>query len=190
MIQRISILIYCLIFLSSCATYYQSPELHKGEGIKVKYEDQIKEWQKRMKEDGWTNELVDEIASTIQSFVQYNSDDRPDYKWKDDYWYTPGEMIEAEFKGDCEDIGILLYGTLKKLRYPHVVRLVILETIQWDEHLMVKVQMPNGNNKFYETVDVLGIQVDQLFYRPMIEFDEDNIYIYSWYKNQLEGDNE
>jgi hypothetical protein len=46
--------------------------------------------------------------------------------------------------------------------------------------------MPDGDIKLYETVDVIGIQIDQIFYRPMFEFDEDNIYIYSWYKNQLE----
>jgi hypothetical protein len=186
MLRKILILSCCFLFLVSCATYYQSPTLHKGEGIKVKYEDQVREWQKRMKEDGWTNELIDEIASTIQTFVQYNSDKFPDYKWKNDYWYTPSEMINADFKGDCEDIGILLYGTLKKLRYPHDVRLVVHATWQWDEHLGVKIIMPDGGIKLYETVDVIGIQIDQIFYRPMFEFDEDNIYIYSWYKNQLE----
>jgi hypothetical protein len=167
------ILLFC-----SCAALYQHPRLHEGDGIKVKYEEQIKDWQERIKKDGWSENLVDEIVDTSQVFVRYTSDKNPDYRWKNDYWYTPEEMIDADFKGDCEDIGILIYGTLKKLKYPHDVRLLVVGTIQPAEHLLVNVEMSDGRWKKYETVKMFLSEIDSIFYRPMLEFDEDHIWIY------------
>lgn len=173
------LIIFPLLFIfCSCAALYQPPRLHEGGGIKVKYEDQIKDWQQRVQQEKWSENLVDEIVRTSQVFAKYTNDKNPDYRWKNDYWFTPREMIEADFKGDCEDIGSLIFGTFKKLNYPHEVRLLIVETIQFSDHLLVKIKLPDGRWKKYDTVKLFLSEIDALFYRPKIEFDENQIWTY------------
>ena len=171
-------LILMLFVFCSCAAYSQPSRLHDGAGIKVKYEQQIKDWQERIKKEGWSKKLVDEIVQTVQVFARYTPDKDRSNQGKNDYWYTPKEMIAADFKGDCEDIGSLTYGTLKSLKYPHGVRLLIVSTLLPTDHLLVRVELPDGKWKNYETVNVLFSEIDGLFYQPMIEFDEDHIWIY------------
>jgi len=88
-------------------------------------------------------------------------------------------MIEAEFNGDYEDIGSLIFGTFKRLEYPYKVRLLIVETIQFSDHLLVKVELPDGRWKKYDTVKLFLSEIDGLFYRPKIEFDENHIWTYN-----------
>ena len=172
------ILIPLLLILCSCAALYQPPKLHEGDGIKVEYEDQIKDWQERVKKEKWSEGLVDEVVQTCQVFVKYTTDMNPDYRWKNDYWFTPQEMINADFKGDCEDIGSLILGTLRKLNYPYGARLLIVGTMLPADHLLVKVELPDGRWKKYETVKLFMSEIDGLFYRPKIEFDENHIWTY------------
>jgi len=172
------IIIPLLLIFCSCAALYQPPRLHEGGGIKVEYEEQIKDWQERVKKDKWSENLVDEIVQTCQVFVKYTTDKNPDYRWKDDYWFTPQEMINADFKGDCEDIGSLILGTLRKLEYPYGARLLIVGTLLPSDHLLVKVELPDGRWKKYETVKLFMSEIDGLFYRPKIEFDESHIWTY------------
>jgi len=167
-----------LLVFCSCAALYQPPRLHEGGGIKLKYEDQIKDWQQRLQQEKWSENLVDEIVQVSQVFAKYTSDNNPGYRWKNDYWFTPREMIEADFRGDCEDIGSLIFGTLKRLNYPYDVRLLIVETIQLSDHLLVKVKLPDGRWKKYDTVKLFLSEIDGLFYRPKIEFDESHIWTY------------
>ncbi len=177
--MAILFMIPLLLILNSCAALYQSPKLHEGGGIKVKYEEQIKDWQERVKKEKWSENLVDEIVQTSQVFAQYTTDKNPDYRWKNDYWFTPLEMINANFKGDCEDIGSLILGTLKKLNYPYGARLLIVGTIlSFVDHLLVNVELPDGRWKKYETVKLFLSEIDGLFYRPKIEYDEGHIWTY------------
>ena len=171
-------LILMLFLCCSCAVYSQPPRLHDGSGIKVKYEQRIKDWQKRIKREGWSEKLVDEIVQTVQVFAQYTPDKNPSNRGEADYWFTPKEMIAADFKGDCEDIGSLTYGTLKGLRYPHGVRLLIVSTLLPIDHILVRVELPGGKWKNYETVNVLFSEIDGIFYQPLLEFDENHIWIY------------
>ena len=181
------IIIPFLLILCSCAALYQPPKLHEGGGIKVKYEEQIKDWQERVRKEKWSENLVDEIVQTSQVFAKYTPDKNPDYRWKNDYWFTPQEMIDANFKGDCEDIGSLIFGTLKKLNYPYDVRLLIVETIQLSDHLLVNVELPDGRWKKYETVNLFLSEMGALFYRPKIEFDENHIWTYDLTGTGREG---
>jgi hypothetical protein len=181
------VIIPLLLIFCSCAALYQPAKLHEDDGIKVKYEEQRKDWQERVQKEKWSENLVDEIVQTSQVFAQYTTDKNPGYRWKNDYWFTPKEMIEAEFKGDCEDIGSLILGTLKKLNYPYDVRLLIVETIQLSDHLLVKVQLPDGRWKKYETVKLFMSELDAIFYRPKIEFDENHIWTYNSKRSDREG---
>jgi hypothetical protein len=168
-----------LLILCSCAALYQAPQLHEGDGIKVKYEEQIKDWQERIQQEKWSENLIDEIVQTSQVFAKYTIDKNPNYRWKNDYWFTPKEMIEAEFKGDCEDIGSLIFGTFKRLNYPFDVRMLIVETIQLSDHLLVKVELPDGRWKKYDPVKLFLSEIDALFYRPTVEFDQNHIWTYN-----------
>jgi len=161
--------------------------VHLHGGIKVKYEEQIKDWQERVRKEKWSENLVDEIVQTSQVFAQYTPDKNPDYRWKNDYWFTPQEMIDANLQGDCEDIGSLIFGTLKKLDYPYEVRLLIVETIQLSDHLLVNVELPDGRWKKYETVKLFLSEMGALFYRPKIEFDENHIWTYDLTGTGREG---
>jgi hypothetical protein len=176
-----------LLIFCSCAALYQPPKLHEGGGIKVKYEDQIKDWQERVQQEKWSENLVDEIVETSQVFAKYTTDKNPGYRWKNDYWFTPREMIEADFNGDCEDIGSLIFGTFKKLNYPYDVRLLIVETIQFSDHLLVKIELPDGRWKKYETVKLFLSEMDAIFYRPKVEFDENHIWTYNMKRTGKEG---
>jgi hypothetical protein len=172
------IMIPLLLMLGSCAVMYQPPKLHEGGGIKVEYEEQIKDWQERVRKEKWSESLVDEIVQTSQVFARYTIDEDPNYRWKNDYWFTPLEMINANFNGDCEDIGSLIFGTFKKLNYPYDVRLLIAGTIQTTDHLLVNIELPDGRWKKYETVKLFLSELDGIFYRPKVEFDESHIWIY------------
>ena len=78
-----------LLMLCSCAALYQPPKLHEGGGIKVIYEDQIRDWQERVKKEKWSENFVDEIVRTCRLLVKYTANKNPDYRWKNNYWFTP-----------------------------------------------------------------------------------------------------
>jgi hypothetical protein len=52
---------------------------------------------------------------------------------------------------------------------------------------VLKVEMPDGQWKMYETVPVPLCEFDQLFYRPIVEFDEKSIV---YYKNMASSEEE
>ncbi len=93
---------------------------------------------------------------------------------KEDHWDTPKEFIQRGFQGDCEDIAVFIMATLKQLKYPYNIRIMTVKALTGD-HAVLKVQMPNTKWKIYETVPVPLCQIDRLFYRPIVEFDEKNI---------------
>jgi hypothetical protein len=45
--------------------------------------------------------------------------------------------------------------------------------------LLVKVELPDGRWKKYETVKIFLSEMDAIFYRPKIEFDESRIWTYN-----------
>ena len=140
--------------------------------INNQYLEQIKEWQNRISEEGWTESLVGEIMKKNLRLTRYVFD-------KGDHWATPKEFIQAGFRGDCEDIAAFLMGTLKRLEYPHGVRILAVKTLSGD-HAVLKVQLPGKNGidwKIYDTVQVPFLEIEQQFYRPIVEFD-DKVIIY------------
>lgn len=155
-----------LIFATGCAGFYQ-PAPERINGL---YHDQIKDWQKRVQEQGWSRNIVDEVVHGCLKLVKYEPEDT-------DHWDTPQEFIQKGFRGDCEDIAVFFMATLRRLDYPHGVRILGVETLLGD-HAVLKVEMPDGQWKMYETVPVPLCEFDQLFYRPIVEFDEKIIVYY------------
>ena len=173
--RNILILILTLLVASSCASLYR-PAPEQVNGV---YHDQIKDWQKRIQEQGWTRIHVDEVVDGCLKLVKYEPEDT-------DHWDTPQEFIQKGFRGDCEDIAVFIMATLKRLDYPHGVRILGVKTLTGD-HAVLKVEMPDGKWKMFETVPIPLVEFDQLFYRPMVEFDEKTIVYYKSGSSDSDG---
>lgn len=163
------IMIFTLLFLAAgCAVYHQ-PAPERIHGL---YHEQIKDWQKRVQEQGWSHSRVDEVVKGSLNLVLYEPEET-------DHWDTPQEFIRKGFKGDCEDIAVFLMDTLKRLDYPHGVRVLAVKALLGD-HAVLKVEMPDGKWKMYETIPIPLCEFDQLFfYRPIVEFDDKTIVYYN-----------
>lgn len=156
-----------LAICTGCAGMYQPNPAQ----IDTRYFDQIKEWQQRIANEGWTAELVDDVVKACIRLASYKAEEG-------DYWATPKEFRQHGFTGDCEDIAIFAMGTLKRLGYPYGVRILAVNTLAGD-HAVLKVQVNAQEWKIHETMPRPLVEFDQLFYRPIVEFDENEIIYYS-----------
>ena len=174
--MRNLILILALLTVSSgCASFYR-PAPERIDGV---YREQIEEWQKRVQERGWTQNHVDDVIKGCLRLAQYEPEET-------DHWDTPQEFMHKGFKGDCEDIAVFIMATLKRLEYPRGVRILAVKTLLGD-HAVLKVEMPDGEWKMFETVPIPLCEFDQLFYRPIVEFDEKTIVYYKTGSGESEG---
>jgi hypothetical protein len=160
------IIIISLIIFSGC-TATHLPYTDKRHNT---YYNQIKEWQQRLKRDGWTENVIDDIIRQSRRICTYRLEIA-------DYWDTPREFITRGFSGDCEDIAIFMMANLKRLQYPYPVR-VIAVRVMLEDHALIKVKMPDGRWKVYETISGTGIIGRGGFYSPIVEFDENNIFFH------------
>jgi len=163
----VTILLFALT--AGCSALHQP----NPNAINNLYRDQIIEWQKRIAEQGWVENLVDDVVNGCIRFSKYE-------KERGDHWATPKEFREKGFKGDCEDIAVFTMGTLKNLNYPHKVRILAVRTLTGD-HAILKIEVPGELSKrwkIYETVPVPLVEFDQLFYRPIVEFDDKEIFYF------------
>lgn len=158
-----AVLLLLLLVPVSCTNLYRPDPGFQGS----RYREQIIEWQQRIDEQGWSHEIVDDIVDRSIEFSKFEAEPR-------DHWATPGEFIGNGFVGDCEDIAVFAMGTLKQLDYPRKVRILLVHTLMGD-HALLKVETAADQWKTYETVPMPFVQIDQLFYRPILEFDEKSI---------------
>ena len=161
--KRLIVIIPFLILTAGCMAFYQPAP----DNIDGYYYEQIKDWQKRIEKEGWAENLVDDVINKCVKFSKYQTE-------KKDHWDTPREFMQRGFKGDCEDFAIFMMATLKRLKYPYNVRVRAVKTLIGD-HVVLRVEMPDEKWKSYETVPVPLDEIDRLFYRPIVEFDEKNI---------------
>jgi hypothetical protein len=131
---------------------------------------QIREWQQRIQKEGWGEGQVSRILSDCIRLVEYRVE-------IDDHWDTPQEFIRRGFRGDCEDIAIFLMGTLRRLRYPHGIRIVAVTGL-FEAHALLKVEMPDGTWRFYDTAASGSPFAFHTYYRPVVEFDEKTVFYY------------
>ena len=159
--NRLLMLLVALMLLTSCSA------LEPIETKRMNYQQQIRDWQERMKKEGWTKSLVDDVAHKSIDMIGYRFE-------SEDHWATCGE-IEKDFSGDCEDIAAWGYCTFERLGYPHPVHILGVGASLAD-HALLKVQMPSGEWETYETVPINTIGLEWLFYRPFAEWDVVSIY--------------
>ncbi len=155
----ILVLFALMIFGCSCA---RDPDV-----VRRQYLEQIRDWQERVKKEGWTRELIDDVATGTALLASY--------RWEEnDHWSTPNEFLEAGLRGDCEDIAAGIYGSFKRVGYPYDVRILGVGAVGGD-HALVKIQLPSGEWKVYESVYPWNSFIDWVFYRPFVEFNTDRI---------------
>ena len=102
----LSWLLVLLIFICSlgCAV----TGTNGREWVRPVYQEKIREWQMRIKREGWAESQVHEILSQFRALVAYRMEIV-------DHWDTPKEFAEKGFSGDCEDMAIFMMATLKRL---------------------------------------------------------------------------
>lgn len=147
--------------------------------VKTKFYEQIKEWEQLVQEKGWTRGIVDKIIRTVKwrysDYTLEKPEDTPKgYRWAKDYWKTPLDMINDDFKGDCEDIAGLFFGVLKRLKYPHEVRMSGMRYVLGD-HALIRVEMPDGKWKLYEILKNPLAPLDRIY--SIEEWDENDIWV-------------
>lgn len=159
------ILIECvLLFSQGCSPAYFQPKQPGND-----YRMEIENWQKRVREEGWNEALVDDVMAKCIRLSKYESDPKDV-----DYWMSYREFTKA-FRGDCEDIATFMFGTLKRLEYPEEVRMRVLR-MPLGDHAVVMVRLPGGRWKMFNSVPIPGDVVDLAFSRVLVEWDDQNIY--------------
>ncbi len=161
--KKILIIILILIF-AGCSPVYFQPANPKDD-----YRYMIEEWQKRVRKEGWNESLVDDILHWSLVLSKYV----PEPKGRD-HWKTYPEFLK-DFKGDCEDITVFMYGTLKRLGYPYGLRFRAIR-MPLGDHAVLMVQFPGGKWKRINSVPAPGDFIDLAVSRIIVEWDENNIY--------------
>jgi hypothetical protein len=155
------------MFLFSCASVQQPAD------PVAEYESYILEWQEKIERDGWSERQVDEIVAGCVRVMGYDSDQ--DVYGVNEHWPTVKELKAHGMKDDCDGFAALMFSTLKRLEYPHRVRLQAVKTWYGLDHAMLNVEMEDGWKR-YNPVPMPGAQIDLAGCRTLFEWDEKNIY--------------
>jgi len=160
--RKLLLTLIVAIFLTGCTCFYQPANIKADP--QTKYYEHIRDWQIR----DWQERDVSSVINFCLKYVVYTYD-------PPDHWQTYQEMINSDFHGDCEDIALFMAGTLRALGYPYQIRILLVKIIE-GEHAMLKVELPNGKWRVYQTVDAPLWQID--VFVPICEFDEKEIYTF------------
>ena len=153
---------FLLIFIGCSPVFFQP------ENPGVDYRWAIERWQKRIQKESWNETLIDDIMRSCLRLAKYEQE------YGDDYWKTYQEFLK-DFKGDCEDISVFMYGTLKRLGYPKGIRLRIIR-MPLGDHSVLMVELPKGRWKMYNSTPMPGDFTDIAISRTLVEYDDKNIY--------------
>ncbi len=118
----------------------------------------------RIQREGWSESQIHSILTQFRTLATYRMEIQ-------DHWDTPKEFIERGFSGDCEDITVFMMGTLKRLDYPHQIRILIVHEL-FEDHALLRIELPQGGWKVYDVVarKVPILTPENL--KPVVEFDE------------------
>ncbi|MEA1947873.1 MAG: hypothetical protein U9N83_11310 [Thermodesulfobacteriota bacterium] len=156
------IVFFLLIFIGCSPVYFQP----KNPGVDYRWA--IENWQKRIQKESWNEALIDNIMSSCLMISKYEMESG------DDYWKTYQEFLK-DFSGDCEDIAIFMYGTLRRLGYPKGIRLRVIR-MPLGDHTVLMVELPNGRWKMFNSTPMPGDFFDIAVSRTLVEWDDRNIY--------------
>ena len=165
------LLAVCFVLMLGFSCVSSTRRLADEENPSRPYYQQIREWQQRIQKEGWAETQVHRILNACIQLVEYDVE-------IDDHWDTPREFIQKGFRGDCEDIVIFLMGTLKRLKYPYDIKIVAVTGL-FESHALLKVEMPDGTWRYFDTAAGNPPQAFHIDYKPVVEFDETDI---SYYK--------
>lgn len=185
--KLITLLLCILVALSGCAATSKVDSLQAPTSPRqavyykaiIKWQDRLSEkslqnfdfpqlvsMQRKIEQNGWNNQTVDEIIEEVRMLTFLTME-------TGDHWDTPKEFVDKKFQGDCEDIAIFFFAMLKKLNYPHPVRISAIKS-DFVEHAVLKVQMPDKSWKMFETVKKTENNM-QFAYTPIVEFNDQEI---------------
>jgi len=153
-----------LMLVAGCGAARPEP----NRGLDDPYGKKIRDWQERIRREGWTEGTVRGLMADCRGLVRYQLELK-------DHWSTPREFLANGLEGDCEDIAGFLMGTLKRLGYPHRVRILIARDL-FNHHALLKVELPNGRWLIFETTPGGRLEVEPARLQPIVEFDEREIY--------------
>lgn len=165
-----------LILILSCLIFTSCTTMRDPKAVRDSYENQIKDWQERVKKEGWTNRVIKSINMELMEMSVYVFDKEiPGQKWPGDHWDTPNEFFEKGLVGDCEDMAVLAWSTFKRLNYPYQIRIQAVTMLTGD-HAIVSIELADGSWMMLESVLANYASIESLFYRSFAEWDVNNIY--------------
>lgn len=128
------------------------------------YRFQVEQWQLQLEQEGWSDALVEDVVEGCRESMSYV----PKYLASalvdaPALWLTPAGIERAGFHGDCVDTAVLMWHTLRRLRYPHEVRIRIVRSAPVN-HAVLRVEAERGWREFNTT--------DATYTTPICEFDE------------------
>jgi hypothetical protein len=129
----------------------------------------IERWQERVRQEGWSEALVNDIVDSCLKVSKYEPEPA-----NHDHWKTYGEF-QNNFRGDCEDIATFMYGTLKRLECPYDLKMRIIRMPAGD-HAVLMVELPDGGWKMYNSLPMPGDFLDIALARTVVEWDDRQIY--------------
>lgn len=131
------------------------------------YREKIREWQMRIRREGWSESRVHAVLSQFRTLAAYRMEIV-------DHWDTPREFAEKGFSGDCEDIAVFMMGTLKRLGYPHRVHILIVQGL-FEDHALLRVETATGVWRVYDVVPGSVPTPEASLLKPVVEFDEKGV---------------
>lgn len=155
---------FLIIGSAGCSPVYFQP---KDPGMDYRW--YIEQWQQRVRQEGWSEALVNDIVKSCLTIAKYEPEPA-----NHDHWKTYGEF-QRNYRGDCEDIATFMYGTLKRLNCPYALKLRIIRMPAGD-HAVLMVKLPTCRWKMYNSIPQLGDFVDIMLARTVVEWDDQNIY--------------
>ena len=164
-----------LVLIWGCAT----PSGSGQDRVNLNYQEKIKEWQKRIQREGWSENQVNRILVQSRDLVTYRMEIQ-------DHWDTPREFMARRFTGDCEDIVVFMMGNLRRLGYPHRLRVLVVRGI-FEDHALLKVEMPEGGWKVYDVATERVRTGEMGGVKPLVEFDEKTVLWYPGGRNAENG---
>jgi hypothetical protein len=143
------------------------------EWVRPVYREKIREWQMRIQREGWSESQVHAVLSQFRTLAAYRMEII-------DHWDTPKEFAEKGYSGDCEDIAVFMMATLKRLGYPHGIRILIVQGL-FEDHALLRVEMAEGGWKVYDVVPRGVPSPEESLLKPIVEFDEKGV---DWFPSQ------
>ena len=161
--SRVVVIGLSLLLIAGC----WAAKLEPAQNPEKPYVKKIQEWQERIRRDGWSENAVRALLADCRSLVRYQVELK-------DHWPTPREFVTEGMEGDCEDIAVFLMGALKRLGYPHQVRILVVKEL-FSNHALLKVELPDGRWAVFETMPGGRLEVVPARLKPIVEFDESHI---------------